>query len=116
MKFIVEAQLPYGIKLLINSKGYDAVHTDDLEKGERTSDHEINRISIKEQRVVITKDRDFLDSHLLRNQPKNLLLITTGNIKNKVLFELIRVNFSSLINLFEHYHFVQLSTEGISGQ
>jgi predicted nuclease of predicted toxin-antitoxin system len=34
MKFIVDAQLPYGLALYLRRKGQDAIHTDD-----RTGNH-----------------------------------------------------------------------------
>jgi predicted nuclease of predicted toxin-antitoxin system len=48
----------------------------------RTTDTEICHISEREQRVVITKDADFVNSFLLTRQPHKLLLISTGNMNN----------------------------------
>jgi predicted nuclease of predicted toxin-antitoxin system len=45
MKFVVDAQLPYGLKLFLKDNGYDAIHTDDMPNMERTSDTEIINIS-----------------------------------------------------------------------
>jgi len=36
----------------------------------------------EDQRVVITKDRDFRDSHLLTRSPRRLLVVAAGNITN----------------------------------
>ena len=41
MKFIIDAQLPYGLKLFLNENGHDALHTDDMINKERTLDSEI---------------------------------------------------------------------------
>jgi len=76
MKFLVDAQLPYGIALLLRDKGFDALHTNDLPDKERTSDNQIRSISISENRIVITKDYDFVDSHILIKIPKKLLIVT----------------------------------------
>lgn len=38
MKFLVNAQLPYGIKQDLDSIGFDAIHTNDLPLKERTPD------------------------------------------------------------------------------
>ena len=48
MKFLVDAQLPYGLALFIRGKGFDVLHTNDLPDGEYTSDNEIRRISEQE--------------------------------------------------------------------
>lgn len=81
MKFIVDAQLPKRLSRLIQSEGYDCIHTQDLPKGNATSDADINALSIREERAVITKDADFVQSFLLQQKPYKLLLIATGNIQ-----------------------------------
>ena len=50
---------------------------------ERTSDSEIINLSMSENRIIITKDKDFLDSHILQ-KPNKLLLVISGNIKNNM--------------------------------
>jgi predicted nuclease of predicted toxin-antitoxin system len=82
MRFLVDAQLPRRIVWRLRDAGHDAVHTLDLANGNRTSDAEIVDLAKREDRVVVTKDADFVDSHLLRNQPEKLFLISTGNIGN----------------------------------
>lgn len=88
MKFLVDAQLPCRLAILLERQGYDAIHTLDLPKGNATPDFEINALSIDESRVVITKDADFVQSFLLQQKPYKLLLISTGNIRNSALEEL----------------------------
>lgn len=63
------------------------LHTLDLPAGNRTPDWLINEISVEEQRVVVTKDADFVNSFLLAGVPFKLLLVSTGNISNKALEE-----------------------------
>ena len=109
MKFIVDAQLPYGIALFLREKGFDALHTNDLPDKERTKDSQIRSIAVSENRIVITKDSDFVDSHILVNIPEKLLVVTTGNIKNKDLFDLWRNNWELIIHLLENRNMVELS-------
>ncbi len=45
MKFILDAQLPYGIKTFLVSLEHDAIHTDDLPLKAKTPDSVINEIS-----------------------------------------------------------------------
>ena len=52
MKFIVDAQLPYGVAQMLREKGFDTVHTNDLPDKERTTDNYIRDISVKENRIV----------------------------------------------------------------
>lgn len=71
--FIVDAQLPYEIAILLRKKGFDAVHTDDMPNRARTSDSEIRALAKNEGRIVITKDSDFFDSYILSKSPSRLL-------------------------------------------
>ncbi len=86
MKFLVDAQLPRSLSEFLCSNDHDSIHTLDLPDKNRSSDHLITQISIEQDRVVVTKDSDFLKSFLIYNQPKKLLLINTGNIANPDLF------------------------------
>ena len=88
MKFIIDAQLPAVLSKYLKGKGFDVIHTDDLPNKEFTTDSEIREISVKENRIVITKDSDFLDSFFVKAIPPKLLLVSTGNIKNKALISL----------------------------
>lgn len=83
MKFIVDAQLPMGLANYLRRKGHDVIHTRELPAGNLTEDLEVIRISMQDQRVVISKDRDFFDCYVLRQQPWKLLTLTTGNIVTK---------------------------------
>jgi predicted nuclease of predicted toxin-antitoxin system len=116
MKFIVDAQLPYGIALFLRDRGIDAIHTNDLPDKERTKDSQIRTIAAEENRIVITKDYDFIDSYILKKSPEKLLIVTTGNIKNKQLFDLIRKNWEIILQLFETCDLVELSNNEVIGQ
>lgn len=113
MKFIVDAQLPKRLSRFIEESGYDCLHTQELPKGNATSDAEINELSLREQRIVITKDADFVQSFLLQNKPYKLLLISTGNIRNQELEKLLRQNLQQLSTLFETHHYVELGRDAI---
>ena len=86
----------YGLALFIRQNGHDAIHTDDLPNRERTTDTEIRRIAASETRIVISKDKDFVDSHLLQQQPARLLWVATGNIVNRELFDLFRTHWPEI--------------------
>lgn len=113
MKFLIDANLPFKLKVKLDKLGYDVIHTDNLPNKEFTNDEEIREFSRIHNRTIITKDTDFLQSHLLRNKPSYLLLITTGNISNKDLILLIESNFEKIVGLFDKYKLIELSTQGI---
>jgi predicted nuclease of predicted toxin-antitoxin system len=103
MNFIVDAQLPKLISDLLNAQGHDCIHTIDLPNKNRTTDKQIIEISKREQRIVVTKDADFLNSFLVNNQPKKLILIKTGNIPNSVLLHILQTHLDNLLkNLLYH--------------
>ncbi len=83
MKFLVDAQLPAKLVQLLRTAGHDAIHTSELPEGNRTTDQALARKADGEGRVVVTKDRDFRDGHLLSRSPRHLLVVTTGNITGR---------------------------------
>lgn len=113
MKFLVDAQLPRQLARFLQKAGYDTVHTRDLPAGNATPDSVINVLSITEQRVVITKDADFIQSFLLQNQPYKLLLVATGNIKNTDLEALFQQHLSQLVDLLQTHSYVELGHDAI---
>lgn len=115
MKFIVDAQLPYRLKTWLSDKGFDAVHTADLPQANGTEDLTIADIAESEGRTVVSKDSDFLKLHILSGRPPRLLLITTGNIVNRDLFDLLERNFEIAIKLFATYKVVELNNNFVLG-
>ena len=115
MQFLIDAQLPYRLKVWLLSSGFNAIHTSDLPKQNLTEDFEIAQIADLEQRIVITKDSDFLKLKILRNIPQKLLLITTGNIGNNELLALFERNFATAIKLFASYDVVEINNSFVIG-
>jgi len=113
MKFLVDAQLPLRLARLLSELGYDTLHTRDLPQQNATPDLDINTLSISQQRIVITKDTDFLNSFLILQQPYKLLLITTGNIKNAELEALVTQNLPQIVDLLEQHLYLELSRDEI---
>ncbi|MFZ5503714.1 MAG: DUF5615 family PIN-like protein [Pseudomonadota bacterium] len=112
MKFLVDAQLPRRFAQWLNEAGHDALHTLDLPGKNRTSDSEIIAYAMRENRVVISKDSDFVQSHLLNGEPP-LLLISTGNISNAELEKILRDNLNSIEAAFASARFVEVNREAL---
>lgn len=111
MKWIVDAQLPKRLAYLLRDKGHHAFHTLELPNKNSSSDEEIRELSVTEQRIVISKDADFLESYLLRNVPYKLLIIATGNISNDKLLQLFEHHFDRISVLFSTHHVLELTKE-----
>ena len=97
MKFIVDAQLPSSLAAFLRTRGLDAIHSSELPEGNETPDAEINRLSIAEQRIVISKDGDFYDSFTAKKEPFKLLHVRTGNISNTKLIDLFDKNLTAIL-------------------
>ena len=108
MKFLVDAHLPPGICALLQSAGHDAIHTRQLPAQNRTPDQVINDLSVRDQRVVISKDTDFYYSHLLLKRPHKLLIIRTGNIRTRELKTLFEAHMAEIVNALETNSLVEL--------
>ncbi len=108
MKWIVDAQLPKKLAAYVREQGDDAVHTLDMPNGNATSDEEICIISLREQRIVISKDEDFIQSYFVRQTPYKLLFVCTGNISNEELLRLMKANYSQLQTLFQEHSVIEL--------
>jgi predicted nuclease of predicted toxin-antitoxin system len=113
MKFLVDAQLPVRLARFLEFTGYDTIHTLDLPNRNTTPDTDINAVSIRDNRIVITKDSDFLNSFLTTQEPYKLLLVTTGNIRNSELEALFAANLKSLVELFENHSYIEISRDSI---
>lgn len=109
MKCLVDAQLPRQLAGWLSTRGHDALHTLDLPGRNQTSDSETNALSIREQRIVITKDADFVASFTLSAVPYKLLLISTGNLPNVELLRLIASNIVAIEQVLAEHSFVELS-------
>ncbi len=113
MTFLVDAQLPRRMIAWLTAVGCNALHTLDLPDGNRTTDDQINVLADREQRVVVTKDADFVDSHLLRGRPAKLLLISSGNISNRDLEALVVPLLPDIIREFQTHSFLELGRAGL---
>ncbi len=78
-----------------------------------TPDPEIIRIADEENRIVISKDSDFLDNYILDGSPKKLLIVSTGNINNRNLIQLFEKNLDTLKSLFEENSVIGINEEDI---
>jgi predicted nuclease of predicted toxin-antitoxin system len=114
VRFLIDAHLPRRLAHRLRDAGHDALHTLDLPAGNRTTDEEINELSVRDQRVVVTKDADFVNSFVLSSRPGKLLLISTGNISNPEMEALLSSNLERLIEALESADYVEMSRSAIT--
>jgi predicted nuclease of predicted toxin-antitoxin system len=113
VKFLIDAQLPFGLCFVLEEAGYDSMHTRQLPAQNRPPDSVINDLSVAEQRVVISKDRDFYYSHLLHGRPYKRLLVRTGNLRARDLVMLFQRALPQIIAALESHSLVEIDTTSV---
>lgn len=112
MKFLVDAQLPRRFASWLNEAGHDALHTLDLPNKNSTPDSELIARAMRDSRIVISKDADFVQSFLVAGEPP-LLLISTGNISNAELEKILRANLGAIEAAFASSRFVEITRDAL---
>jgi len=77
VRVLVDAHLPRRLSEYLSSHEIESKHTLDLPKTNARPDSEIIRIADDENRILISKDSDFLDNYILDGSPKKLLIVST---------------------------------------
>lgn len=108
MRLVVDAQLPRRLARWLGACGHDVLHTLDLPLANRTSDTDITDLACREGRVVVTKDSDFVESHLISKRPPKLLLVATGNMGNEELMRIFEKNLAAIESALDGSDFVEL--------
>jgi predicted nuclease of predicted toxin-antitoxin system len=114
VKFLIDAQLPARLAEFLNRAGHDAMHTIALPNGNRSTDSQIAQHADTENRVVVTKDQDFRDGHLLGRSPRQLLIVATGNITNNALLSLFELHLDVIVSALDEADFVELTQEALA--
>ncbi len=113
MKFLVDAQLPRRLAGWLTAAGHDAIHTLDLPDRNRTADLAIADRADADRRTVVSKDSDFVDSHILHGRPAKLLLIFAGNLTNVQLAAHFIPLIPALASQLEANNFIELGWLGV---
>ena len=114
MRFIVDAQLPRLRTDHLVASGHDAVHAKQRSRAGAPTDAESSAFADLENRIVVTKDTDFQESHLLRGTPTRLLRVATGNIRNSDLIALFSRLMPALETAFDDADDVEMSATGLT--
>jgi predicted nuclease of predicted toxin-antitoxin system len=114
VKFLIDAQLPARLAEFLNGAGHDALHTSGLPDRNRSTDSQISERADTDGRVVVTKDQDFRDAHLLARSPRKLLVVATGNITNDALLSLFELHLDAIVSALGEADFVELSQDSLA--
>ena len=113
MNVLIDAHIPRRAAGWFRAVGCDAVHTLDMPNANRTPDDEVTAEADREDRVVVTKDADFVSPHLLSGRPAKLLLISTGNISNPDLESSLLAALPDIVREFQLHRFLELGRSGL---
>jgi len=86
VKFLVDNQLPMALAQYLRTRGFDCQHVLEIGLAE-ASDADICRYATGDERVIISKDQDFL---YLTNRPETkikLIWVRLGNCRTSALLE-----------------------------
>ena len=89
------------------------MHTSELALGNRAPDAVLAAFADEGNRVLVTKDRDFRDSHLPHRSPRRLLVVATGNITNSDPVSLFVDNLGSIVATLTVASFVEMGQTGL---
>jgi predicted nuclease of predicted toxin-antitoxin system len=113
VRFLIDAQLPSRLADFLSSAGHDVVHTNSLPAGNRSSDRQVAEAADADDRVVVTKDSDFRNSHLISGTPKRLLVVATGNITNDSLLALFERSLGAIVESLVGCDFIELHRDSL---
>ena len=108
MRFLLDAQLPARLAEHLRALGHDAVHVASIPDGLSASDATIARLADDGERIVVSKDADFVNTHRVSGSPASLLTVKTGNSSNTQLIALFEQRLDDLAAAFAHASHVEL--------
>lgn len=95
MKFVVDQQLPPVLADWLRRQGFDAVHTRDVHRRDAT-DIEIWDWARENERIVVSKDEDFVTLHASRGGAR-LVWIRLGNCDNPTLLARVEAMWPAIV-------------------
>ena len=113
LRFIIDAQLPKKLSDFLNQNGFNSLHTLDLPDKNTTTDRYIIEFAYRENRILITKDDDFLHSFLISKKPEKLVLIKTGNIRNNDLIGIFEMGIAVIASLIKDHPLIEITQREI---
>lgn len=100
-KWLIDTQLPPKLVNIFIDFGYNAVHTKSFPDGIFFTDTQIRNIALNENRIIVTKDSDFCNDHFKKAKMPPVLYLKIGNISNRDLINLLKLNLPVVISAIE---------------
>lgn len=115
MKFLCDVHISYKVVSYLRSKGFEAVHVNDILDRWHTKDDAICQYADEHGMAVVSKDMDFKNSFLIKGSPQKLIKLNLGNLSNSRLIELFSENLEAIIQLQKYGSFMLELNKDSSG-
>lgn len=113
MKVLCDVHIARRVVAFYLTLGCEALHINDILSGSETKDAAIAQYADEHEMVVLTKDKDFLDTHLIKKTPRRLIKINLGNISNNTLLEILNFHHATFCEFFKKGGCVEVNTSYI---
>jgi predicted nuclease of predicted toxin-antitoxin system len=80
VRFLVDAQLPPALALLLTERGHFAEHVTDIGPGD-APDRDLWRYALEHRAVIVTKDEDFADMVAIGGDAPSVVWVRVGNTR-----------------------------------
>lgn len=100
MKILCDVHIAIKVAKFLQSKGIETLHVNEILNKWNTKDSEIANYADINDFIVLTKDKDFKDSHFINQTPKLLIKVNLGNISANQLILIMDKSLEQLKLLF----------------
>lgn len=101
MKVLCDVHIARKVVRFLESVGIEAVHVNDILDSSYTKDQVIARYADEHDYVILSKDADFRNSHLLKGEPQKLLKVNLGNLSTNKLISILEEHLDLFQTKFE---------------
>lgn len=113
MKILCDVHIAMKIAKFLSSKGVQTEHVNQILDKWNTKDYKIIQYADKNDFVILTKDKDFKNSHLITKTPKKLIKINLGNHSTNQSIKIFENILAQLNDLFDNnqFCFVEINSD-----
>ncbi len=111
-KLLLDENIPRGVRKLLLQKGLDAKSVLETARGLRNSD--IAHMAIKERRIILTMDSDFLKFERQLQRMIRIILVKAHPVSTAKIAEILDRNLSMCLKLIKRKRIIVLTQEGIA--
>ncbi len=99
MKFLCDVHISFKTLLFLKNLYPESEHVNHILNSYLSKDEEIINYADTHGFIIITKDRDFKNSFLVRKKPRKLIRINLGNLSNEHLIGILSENLEQIRQL-----------------